>query len=1013
MKTYMFSDPNPIPDMNKNYPYFRFDGYTNKSTQQEWNMVVLENDYIKVYINTDIGGKIWGAIEKSTGGEFLYYNDVVKFRDVAQRGPWTSGGLEYNFGVMGHTSTCSTPQDYVVKENADGSVSCIIGALDLHTNTKWNVEVNLQKDKAFFEVKSSWFNTGNLPVSHYHYSNAAAKTKGNLEFIFPGSHYIGHGGEVGTWPTENGREISFYEKNNFGSYKSYHIVNSYSDFMGGYWHDDNFGFGNIRNFDKMPGRKIWIWGLSPEGMIWENLLSDTKGQYIEFQNGSTFNQAMEQSTLTPFKHREFAPYDSDLSTELYFPLKNTEGMVMATEHAVLNVIRKNRDSVRIKLSALSPLDTHLLIKSGGMDFSTSIALEPLELYTQDIKLSENEDLTVTLGDNLLYYSSEMDGLIDDRPIHPNKDFDWDSAVGLYTKGIEIEKQYSYLKEGARPLQKSQDLYLKSLELDPAYAPALNRVALNHYRMMQYDKALEYAKKSLSINTYDPEANYLYGIINAKLKQYTNAKSGFAIASQSTAYRTAAYTELAKLSLVEKKYDNAIALSEKALMYNQANMVASEIKAVSLRLQNKLEPASKTLSKLYSLDNTSTFTAYERALIGEGNLKDLTSLVTNELPEESYIELALKYKSFGLDKESVNVLKAGPKNANALMLLAQLDTPSQAEWLSKGIEASPYLVFPYRTETYEALEKLMKLSNHWKLKYYAALVLWKKERIEEAKKLFLQCGDQPDYVGFYLTKAKLFADDVAVVKNSLETAKKIKPNDWRVDLALVDQYLKDKEYDKAAKIAKSNYSKNNELSIMGMRYASALLKSGKIEKSIDFLEDFEIIPFEGATDGRKIYHEAHLRLAIAALNKGNYKDAIAHADKALLWPINLGAGRPYDPDERLENSILAYSYEQLNNTEKAAEHNAKLIGHGFDENDNKNAALYLQFLALKKVGRDSEAMDLVNKAIAVDNTNVYYQWVKAKVENNQKAIDDAENTIKKSSETVNYQLLNAFLNSINK
>ena len=143
MKTYMYSDPNPVPDMEKNYPYFRIDGFTNKSIEKDWNMVIMENDYIKVYIATEIGGKIWGAIEKSTGGEFLYFNDVVKFRDVAHRGPWTSGGLEYNFGIMSHVSTCSTPQDYVLSEKSDGSVSCIIGAIDLHTQTRWNVEVTV------------------------------------------------------------------------------------------------------------------------------------------------------------------------------------------------------------------------------------------------------------------------------------------------------------------------------------------------------------------------------------------------------------------------------------------------------------------------------------------------------------------------------------------------------------------------------------------------------------------------------------------------------------------------------------------------------------------------------------------------------------------------------------------------------------------------------------------------------------------------------------------------------
>jgi hypothetical protein len=37
----------------------------------------------------------------------------VKFRDVAMRGPWTSGGIEANYGIIGHTPNCATPVDYV------------------------------------------------------------------------------------------------------------------------------------------------------------------------------------------------------------------------------------------------------------------------------------------------------------------------------------------------------------------------------------------------------------------------------------------------------------------------------------------------------------------------------------------------------------------------------------------------------------------------------------------------------------------------------------------------------------------------------------------------------------------------------------------------------------------------------------------------------------------------------------------------------------------------------------
>ena len=210
MKTYMFSDPDPVPEISRIYPYFRFDTYDSEGVMKKWKMVILENKYIKVYICPDVGGKIWGAFEKSTGKEFLYFNDVVKFRDVAMRGAWTSGGLEYNFGDIGHIPTCATPVDYVISENDDGSVSCTVGAIDLPSRTKWNVEIKLAKDKAYFETKASWFNTTSIPVTYYHWMNAAAKAKGGLEFIYPGNKRIGHGGELGEWPSDNGIDILKY-----------------------------------------------------------------------------------------------------------------------------------------------------------------------------------------------------------------------------------------------------------------------------------------------------------------------------------------------------------------------------------------------------------------------------------------------------------------------------------------------------------------------------------------------------------------------------------------------------------------------------------------------------------------------------------------------------------------------------------------------------------------------------------------------------------------------------------
>ncbi|MES1223218.1 MAG: DUF5107 domain-containing protein, partial [Bacteroidota bacterium] len=250
--TYPYSDPDPVANPESGiYPYFRYDGYTDTPIQKKWKVVELENEFISLTILPQVGGKIWSAIEKSTGRPFIYNNHVIKFRDVAMRGPWTSGGIEANYGIIGHTPNCATPVDYITIKRPDSSVSCIIGVTDLLTGTHWRLDINLPKDKAYFTTTSFWYNATPLEQPYYSWMNAGIKAKGDLQFIYPGTHYLGHEGEYGTWPLNkhNDKDISFYENNDFGGYKSYHVFGKYTDFFGAYWYDDDFGMGMYSTHD--------------------------------------------------------------------------------------------------------------------------------------------------------------------------------------------------------------------------------------------------------------------------------------------------------------------------------------------------------------------------------------------------------------------------------------------------------------------------------------------------------------------------------------------------------------------------------------------------------------------------------------------------------------------------------------------------------------------------------------------------------------------------------------------
>ena len=142
MPTYPFSDPDPVPCVaERRYPYFRYDGSSLKSVKKAWKSIILENGKIAVTLFPEIGGKVWGAKDKTTGIDFIYRNHVVKFRDIAMRGPWCSGGIEYNFGIIGHAPSSSTPVDWIVVTNADKSVSCFIASEEYITRTRWQVAV--------------------------------------------------------------------------------------------------------------------------------------------------------------------------------------------------------------------------------------------------------------------------------------------------------------------------------------------------------------------------------------------------------------------------------------------------------------------------------------------------------------------------------------------------------------------------------------------------------------------------------------------------------------------------------------------------------------------------------------------------------------------------------------------------------------------------------------------------------------------------------------------------------
>ncbi len=913
-KTYPFSDPDPVPKVGKIYPYFRFDGYTDKPVQKEWKIVELENDFLKVMIMPEIGGKIWAAIEKSTGKSFIYYNHVVKFRDVAMRGPWTSGGIEPNYGIIGHTPNCATPVDYVTIERPDGSVSCVVGVLDLLTRTSWKIDINLAKDKAYFTTSSFWYNASPIEQPYYTWMNTAITARNDLQFIYPGTKYIGHSGEHSNWPInkENGRDISWYKNNDFGGYKSYHVFGKYTDFFGAFWHDDNFGMGRYSNYDNKPGKKLWIWGLSQQGMIWEKLLSDTDGQYVEVQSGRMFNQAAEGSTFTPFKHIGFTPHGTDVWTEYWFPVVKTNGFVAANNYAALNVTTEN-GRVKISLSPLQPINDELKITDGkDILYSKKLKLQTLELFKDSFRLIGNKDsLKVTLGDNKLIYHASPEANVLARPVDSPADFDWNSAYGLYLQGKEFLRQREYV-DAEKKLK-------EALEKDGNYLPALADYSMLLYRNAHYTEALAVSKKALSIDTYDPAANYYYGVINNTLGNIADAKDGFAISALGTEYRSAAYTELAKLYFRENNYDKAVEFSGKSIDFNKFAVGAYQVLAITKRLQGNKSDAERILDSLLSFDPLNHFALFEKYLNNDNseNKNHFLSPIKNEQPEQTFLETAIEYVSLSRNDEAQQLLQLSPQNLEIKYWEAYLKgTPINLEQADPGFE------FPFRRETEKVLQTLIKKNDNWLLKYHLALIKWNNNDLENAKKLFDQIGDKPDYAPFYAARAVLYKEDKDKSLPDLLKAVSLDKTQWRYGQALIAYYLENNDADKALATANEYYQKFPNNYVLGMLDVKALMMKGQYDQANLLLKAIKILPYEGATDGRRLYRETQLMLALKEMENKKYKKALSYVDAARLWPENLGAGKPYDEDidERLEDWM---AYENLSRLKKKDAANSML------------------------------------------------------------------------------------------
>jgi tetratricopeptide (TPR) repeat protein len=918
IKTYPFSGPNPSPTRSGSgttgqriYPYFSFDELSLTGASQTWNVVRMENPYIAAFVLPAEGGKLLGALEKSTNQAFVYYNHVLKFRNISMRGPWTSGGIELNFGIIGHAPSTASPVDYLVRKNSDGSVSCFVGGMDLPSRTEWRVEFKLPPDKAYLEARSLWYNPQPLNQSYYVWMNMAEKVGSDLELILPGTQWIGHNYALPSqpWPVgADGRDLSFYKNHDNTDDGSFFVHGALADFSGGYWHDSDFGYGHWALHEEVPGQKLFRWSLSRAGAIWENLLTDSDGQYLEHQTGRLLDQSD-----TGF----FAPYSADRWREIYFPYKKIGPMVKATPYGALNV-RKEGDALVLRFCALQKIDEKLVVRAAGKEIASGkIVLNPMEVFEKKIPASVKKgELRVEIGDKLSYTDDPNDGVLK-RPL-TFRNYDTNSLEGLYRSAERDNRERDY--EGA--LKK----YLACLDRDPSHVRALTRIAEIYGRRAEYAKGLGYARKALDYVMYDPDANFTYGILSRKMGDLTDAKETLGWAARSMQYRSSAYSELGGIYVMEGNLDRAQEYLARSLEYDANNVRTYQVLATVYRLQKQPRKAQEALAKILEIDPLNHLARFEQYLLapGPGTLSTFKSMIRNELPHETYLEIAAYYSNLRLDADALRVLEVAPDQATirywqAYLLRDKFPAESRRA-LEKAAALSPYLVFPFREESIPVFQwAAAALPGDWKANYYLGLIYWGLRREQDAMKMFALCGDRPDYAPAYISRAFLEKSiDATTARADYEKALAIDRKDWRTWYHLADFYTETGVPGKALDLAvEASQRFPNEDAIKSL-LARAYLENGRYQECNSALAGATILPFEGQRDIHTLFVQCLVSQAMADMKKGRYSEAAGELERSRDYPERLGTGAPPDPDLRIQDYLLMFCYQESGAAAKAAE-----------------------------------------------------------------------------------------------
>jgi hypothetical protein len=528
----------PVPDPDRNpmflekrvyqgssgkvYPNPFTDRVSDEKVDRQYTGVFLENEFIRLMVLPEIGGRIHIGQDKTNGYDFFYRQNVIKPALVGLLGPWISGGVEFNW-PQHHRPSTFMPVEFQIENHEDGSRTIWLSEHEPMNRMKGMVGICLHPGKAFIEAKGRLYNRTPFVQTFLWWANAGIRVHDRYQAFFPPdvTFVADHAKRAVTaYPVARdfyygvdyraGVDLAWYK--NIPVPTSYMVTKSNYDFLGGYDHEKRAGMVHVANRHIAPGKKMWTWGNAEFGYAWDRELTDRDGPYIELMAGVFTDNQPDFSWIHPGETKTFRQY--------WYPIQEIGPVKNANRLVAVNL--EGRDGEwQVGVCSTEPLiDIRVAVTlSGDLVLDCAANVSPGNPFTRGFRLADTRqypDLLLRVlspeGRELIRYRVEKpgEGELPAPATEPLAPEETAASDELYLSGLHLA-QY-------RHATRCPEAYWKeALRRDPEDARCNNAMGLLWLSRGEFAEAEAYFRGAIARltrrnpNPYDGEPFYHLGL----------------------------------------------------------------------------------------------------------------------------------------------------------------------------------------------------------------------------------------------------------------------------------------------------------------------------------------------------------------------------------------------------------------------------------------------------------------------------------------------------------------------